>query len=92
MLRSVLAFHGVEWSGKVDFEFCDLHDPRARLDVSDADLIITTSWWTTHSASQTLPSNLIVYLVQEDERLFYPAGDQSIGAAKRSDCLTSGTS
>lgn len=81
-LRSVLAFHGVEWDGKVEFDFCDLHDPTARLDVSDADLFITTSWWTTYSAAQTLPAERIICLVQEDERFFYPVGDQSLRAAE----------
>lgn len=81
-LRSVLEFHGVKWDHKVEFVFCDLHDPYARLDVSDSDVFITTSWWTTHSAAQTLPSERIIYLVQEDERFFYPVGDQSIRAGE----------
>ncbi len=39
------------------------------------DLFITTSWWTTYSCLQRVDPKSIVYLIQEDERFFYPVSD-----------------
>lgn len=39
------------------------------------DLFITTSWWTTYSCLKRIDPKSIVYLIQEDERFFYPVGD-----------------
>ncbi len=41
------------------------------------DLVISTSWWTTVAALKSLNPKQLVYLVQEDESMFYPSGDQS---------------
>ena len=39
------------------------------------DLFITTSWWTTYSCLKRIDPKSIVYLIQEDERFFYPISD-----------------
>ena len=39
------------------------------------DLFITTSWWTTYSCLQRVKPKSILYLIQEDERSFYPVSD-----------------
>ena len=46
------------------------------------DLFITTSWWTTYSCLQRIESKSIVYLIQEDERFFYPVSDLYIECEK----------
>ncbi len=52
--------------------------PLASIDVTAADIFLTTSWWTTRAALGSVASRQVVYLVQEDERLFYPSGDASL--------------
>jgi beta-1,2-rhamnosyltransferase WsaF-like protein len=39
---------------------------------------VTTSWWTTWAIKQALGVDRIVYLLQEDERMFYPFGDERL--------------
>ena len=44
----------------------------------DDETFITTSWWTTAATLARLPAKSIVYLLQEDERTFYPYGDDRL--------------
>lgn len=74
-LGMVLRTHGVPWSGNVEFLYSPPDDGGRDVPMSGEDLFLTTSWWTTRSARGAVPPNQIVYLVQEDERAFYPAGD-----------------
>ena len=46
------------------------------------DLFVTTSWWTTWATRESIDPSNIIYLVQEDERRFYPEGDDSIRCAE----------
>lgn len=60
--------------------------------ISTKDVFITTSWWTTESARRSIPSRQILYLLQEDERMFYPNGDsrlrcQELLSRKEIQCL-----
>ena len=50
------------------------------VDVADDDLWLTTSWWTTAAVRATVDPAKVVYLLQEDERAFYPSGDDSLRA------------
>ncbi len=78
----VLSTHGVPWSGNIDF----VHAPSspAGRDVPTApdDLFLTTSWWTTWATRQSVPRASIAYLLQEDERMFYPLGDDHLRCAE----------
>lgn len=73
----ILALNGIAWSGDIDFTHADVHDSRA-LPVSSADIFLTTSWWTTKSTRASVDPRQIFYLLQEDERMFYPFGDQRL--------------
>lgn len=53
-------------------------DKNAVLLMGPDDLVLTTSWWTTYAALSSLPINKLIYLIQEDESMFYPAGDMSL--------------
>ncbi len=44
--------------------------------ISDRDVFVATSWWSAASLLPAPNSNPVVYLIQEDERTFYPTGDQ----------------
>jgi hypothetical protein len=39
---------------------------------------VTTSWWTTWSTKSSIPPEKIFYILQEDERMFYPMGDDHL--------------
>jgi hypothetical protein len=48
------------------------------METVDGEIFITTSWWTTHSLLKGVHPSQIVYLLQEDERMFYPHGDERL--------------
>ncbi len=50
--------------------------------VSERDVFVATSWWSAASLLPAPNSNPIVYLIQEDERTFYPTGDQYLLAER----------
>lgn len=72
-LKPLLEINGIRFDRRT--EFCFLPpESRDQLSVHALDRFITTSWWTTTAAGR-LPKGSIFYLLQEDERMFYPAGD-----------------
>ena len=52
------------------------------LPLHDGDLFLTTSWWSTWSTIRAVSPERVVYLIQEDERLFYPAGDEQTACSE----------
>lgn len=78
---SVLAAHNIPFEGKVDF----VHAPpgaNRSVPIGPKDLVLTTSWWTTKAMLGTVPLQQILYLLQEDERMFYPFGDDRLLCAQ----------
>jgi hypothetical protein len=64
--------------------------PESEIEVTYSmnDIFLTTSWWSTSSVLDVVPSEKILYLIQEDERMFYSFGDDRLRAEevmKRSD-------
>jgi hypothetical protein len=81
--RTVLEANGIPWQGDVDFLFSSRDTDSGRLvDVTAEDLFVTTSWWTTWATRASVDPAKIIYLVQEDERRFYPEGDESLRCAE----------
>lgn len=74
----VLACNGIDFSGNVEFDHIGVGDNQARLPICDGDRFLTTSWWTTACVLGSIPANRIDYLLQEDERMFYPHGDERL--------------
>lgn len=74
-LGTILAAHGLDYQDNIEFEQAPLQLDSRALATSDDELILTTSWWTTWAARRSFDPARIYYLVQEDERMFYPAGD-----------------
>lgn len=73
----VLNTNGVKPHDKVTFDFF----PRFRtnpIDIGENDRFLSTSWWTTKCLSNVVPKESIVYLIQEDERVFYVSGDEQL--------------
>ncbi len=50
----------------------------ADVPVTGDDLFLTTSWWTTHATRLAVDPRRIIYLLQEDERMFFPHGDERL--------------
>lgn len=74
----VLECAGIDFPGNVEFVYADITDRKAQLDICDGDRFLTTSWWATASVLGSISPEKVDYLLQEDERMFYPAGDEWI--------------
>lgn len=72
-----LEAQGIRNTGKIEFIFAP-PGVRPCIPTNDRDLFITTSWWTTASTLRSVPARRVVYLLQEDERMFYPLGDDHL--------------
>jgi O-antigen biosynthesis protein len=77
-LDHVLALYGIELSREVEFAFAPCFDGHSEIDVLPGEEFLTTSWWTTAATMASIPHESIVYLLQEDERTFYPFGDDQL--------------
>lgn len=81
-LASVLALYGIQLTHDVEFAFAPAFDDSYEIDQHDEELFITTSWWTTAATMASVRSDRIVYLLQEDERMFYPHGDEHMRCSR----------
>jgi hypothetical protein len=77
-VQSILALNRVDFRNKISFSFIDASNNLSEVDITDDDVIITTSWWTTASAVGGLGTRRMFYLLQEDERMFYPHDDDHL--------------
>jgi O-antigen biosynthesis protein len=74
-LDHVLGPNGVRLTREVEFVFAPATGGH-EVDVLPDELFLTTSWWTTAATMGAISPASIVYLLQEDERGFYPLGDE----------------
>ena len=74
----LLRVYGLELQGEIQFKFLPPSDLSQSIDFLETELFITTSWWTTAATLAGIPARLIIYLLQEDERMFYPFGDDRL--------------
>ena len=74
----VLTVYGVALKGETQFRFIPSYDLKQDLDFAPGELFITTSWWTTAATLPGVPASSVLYLLQEDERMFYPYGDDRL--------------
>lgn len=80
-LGDLLARNGVVLHGPLETGFVPLDGSRD-LPLAADDLFLTTSWWTTCATLGSVPRQRVVALVQEDERMFYPFGDERLRCAE----------
>lgn len=73
----ILSLNRVEWSDNVDFVHSGPSSGH-NVPIGDDEIFVTTSWWTTRAVRQSVHPGKIVYLLQEDERMFYPFGDERL--------------
>lgn len=77
----ILELYGIKLKHELQFKFAAFYDQKYELDVKEGDLFVTTSWWTTAATLPSVPRESIIYLLQEDERMFYPFGDDRVKCA-----------
>jgi len=75
-LLIVLRTYGITLTHEVEFAYAPIGDNTYEIDCFEDEQFITTSWWTTAATLASVPSRTITYLLQEDERMFYPYGDE----------------
>jgi hypothetical protein len=76
-LGEVLRAHRVHWEGATAFVHMPVGDDRP-LPLGDKDIILSTSWWSTRAVLGSVNVASVLYLLQEDERMFYPYGDSRL--------------
>jgi O-antigen biosynthesis protein len=76
-LAGVLSTYGLRLDQEVEFAFAHFDDT-TEIDAHEGELFLTTSWWTTAATMASVPHESILYLLQEDERMFYPHGDDHL--------------
>jgi O-antigen biosynthesis protein len=74
----LLSLYGITLEQEILFKFAAFYDEKYEIDCVNDELFITTSWWTTAAALPSVPNDNILYLLQEDERMFYPFGDDRL--------------
>ena len=81
-LDHVLSTYGVMLTRDPEFVFAPFYDRRHEMDIFDDELFVTTSWWTTAAAMASVAHESVLYLLQEDERMFYPYDDERLRCAQ----------
>jgi hypothetical protein len=76
-IADVLASSGTALHTKLELAMSPVNESKD-LDVFPDELFLTTSWWTTRATLGTVDPRRIIALVQEDERMFYPHGDDRL--------------
>ncbi|MEI5996863.1 hypothetical protein H3V53_06500 [Paraburkholderia bengalensis] len=74
----ILSLYGIKLKHEVQFKFAAFFDQKYELDIKEGDLFVTTSWWTTAATLPSVPHESIIYLLQEDERMFYAFSDERV--------------
>jgi hypothetical protein len=77
-LQVLLDAYGIALSHDIEFAYAPFYSRSSEIDVFEDELFITTSWWSTASMIGSVKSESIVYLLQEDERMFYAHGDSHL--------------
>jgi hypothetical protein len=73
--RDLLEAYDLKLDNELVLSFNSRSNGALNIPLAPQDLFITTSWWTTYSCLQRINPKSILYLIQEDERSFYPLGD-----------------
>src|SRR5262249_21090433 len=78
---AVLATHRIRWQKGFEFSHAGA-DRSEEVPVGANEVFLTTSWWSTCAVRPITKPGRIFYLLQEDERMFYPWGDDRLRCAE----------
>ena len=67
--------HQIVLSKDMQFVFSPSSNNADSIDILEDELFVTTSWWTTQATLGAIREDRIIYILQEDERMFYGRGD-----------------
>ena len=81
-LDAVFEAYGIRLDHEIEFGFASIYDRSSEFDLFDDELFVTTSWWTTAATMASVRHDAILYLLQEDERMFYAFGDERLRCAQ----------
>jgi hypothetical protein len=76
-LGRVLSAAGIELDQPFEAVYAPVHGGRD-LAVSENDCFLSTSWWTTRGLLSSIRRDRLCYILQEDERMFYPFNDERL--------------
>lgn len=76
-VNEVLENIGISFNGQIEFLYAHFAS-KVEIDVCDNDQFVTTSWWTTYCTLKSVSVDKVIYILQEDERMFYPYGDDHL--------------
>ncbi len=76
-LDAFYARNGVSFGGKVEILHSPVESPR-EFPVTEDDFFLVNSCWTTWAAREIAKASRILFLVQADERMRYPYGDERL--------------
>lgn len=76
-LRQVLSAANIELQQPFEAVFTPPSGKRS-LSVSEQDCFLSTSWWTTRALLSSINRERLCYILQEDERMFYPFNDERL--------------
>jgi len=80
-LHRMLSTMGIALEKPLELVYAPLQsDSDDLVPISDTDIFLTTSWWATQATLAAVPPRRVVYLLQEDERAFYPVGSEWLHA------------
>lgn len=74
-LSNFLKIYKLEIKENIYIEHLSIENKGGQIEKMKDEVFITTSWWTTWSALSSINPANIIYILQEDERMFYPFGD-----------------
>lgn len=77
-LTALFELYGLGHDLELEFAMAHVSGSPPSLDVQPDELFLTTSWWTTHATLASVPLHRVLYLLQEDERMFYPSGEEQL--------------
>ena len=72
-IAKILKLNRIRFEGPLEMLHVGIGDDRS-IPVGDDDIFVTTSWWTTAPIVGAIGHKRVVYLLQEDERMFYSRG------------------
>lgn len=74
-LERFLSIYNIHPLFDVEFKYMHFLNRENELDAGCNDIYLTTSWWTTSALLNSQITQKLYYILQEDERMFYPFGD-----------------
>lgn len=77
-LQGLFELYGLHHEGEIEFAFAHVNATQTQVNVQPDELFIATSWWSTRALLASIRPERILYVLQEDERSFYPAGEDHL--------------